>query len=259
MKVLITNDDGIDSPGLTVLANVAVARGFDVVVAAPARESSGASASLLGAEADGRLIVTAKSPPGLDPEVTSYGVRASPALITFVAAYGGFGDKPDLILSGVNRGQNTGHAVLHSGTVGAPLTGATHDIPGIAVSSASAEPQHWDTAAPYVEAAIDWLLESGLRDRVVNLNVPDLPPDEILGLRQAPLAAVGVVQGTVHEVDEGHLQLTYADVAELGDAGSDSVLLAEGFATLTLLRAPVFDLDPSLPAIDGPALGRAAS
>jgi len=254
VRVLITNDDGIDSPGLTVLARIALARGLDVVIAAPARESSGASASITGAEEDGRLMVTERKPPGLEADVASFGVRATPGLITFVAAYGGFGEKPDLVLSGVNRGQNTGHAVLHSGTVGAPLTGTTHDIPGIAVSLASADPQHWDTPVPYVEAALDWLLASGLRDRVVNLNVPDVPPGEVRGLRQAPLAAVGVVQGMVHEVDEGHLQLTYSDVAERGDSGSDAVLLAAGFATLTLLRAPVFDLDPSLPGHDGPAV-----
>ncbi|NLF05903.1 MAG: 5'/3'-nucleotidase SurE [Actinomycetales bacterium] len=252
MKVLITNDDGIDSPGLAVLARIALARGFDVVIAAPERESSGASASITGAEEDGRLLVSLRKPPGLDVDVASYGVRAAPGLITFAAAYDGFGAKPDLVLSGINRGQNTGHAVLHSGTVGAPLTGTTHGIPGLAVSLASADPQHWDTPVPYVEAALDWLLGSGLRDRVVNLNVPDVLPAEVRGLRQAPLAAVGVVQGTVHELDEGHLQLTYADVAERGDAGSDAVLLADGFATLTILRAPVFDLDPSLPEHEGP-------
>ena len=81
---------------------------------------------------------------------------------------------------------------------------------------------------------------------MLNLNVPDVPADEVRGLRQAPLAAVGVVQGVVHE-HEGHLRLTYSDVESLGDAGSDAVLLDEGFATLTLVRAPVFDLDPSLP------------
>ncbi len=248
MRVLITNDDGIGSPGLTALARIAAARGFDVVVAAPARESSGASASLLGAEQDGRLVVSQQSPPELDPEIESYAVRAAPGLIVYAAAYGGFGRKPDLVLSGINRGANTGHAVLHSGTAGAALTGTTHDIPGIAVSLASADPQHWDTPMPYVESALDWLLGSGLRDRVVNVNVPDVPPDEVQGLRQAPLAAVGVVQGIVHAVDEGHLQLTYSDVAEHGDTDTDAALLAQGFATLTLLRAPVFDVDPTLGA-----------
>lgn len=246
MRVLVTNDDGISSPGLTVLARIAAARGFDVVIAAPARESSGASASLLGAEQDGRLVVTEHAPPELDVEVESYAVRAAPGLITYAAAYGGFGTKPDLVLSGINRGANTGHAVLHSGTVGAALTGTTHDIPGVAVSLASADPQHWDTPVPYVEQALDWLLASGLRDRVVNVNVPDVPPDEVQGVRQAPLAAVGVVQGIVHAVDEGHLQLTYSDIAEHGDTDTDAALLAQGFATLTLLRAPVFDVDPTL-------------
>lgn len=247
MRVLVTNDDGISSPGLTVLARIAAQRGHDVVVAAPARESSGASAALLGAEQDGRLVVGEQSPPGLDPAIPSYAVRAAPGLIVYAASYGGFGPKPDLVLSGINRGANTGHAILHSGTVGSALTGTTHGIPGIAVSLASPTPEHWDTPVPYVEAVLDWVLEASGPPSVVNINVPDLPPQDVLGLRQAPLAAVGVVQGIVHELDQGHLQLTYTDVEEVGDAGTDADLVTEGWATMTLLRAPVFDTDPSLP------------
>lgn len=251
MRVLVTNDDGISSPGLTVLARTAAQHGHDVVVAAPARESSGASAALLGAEQDGRLVVANQSPPGLDPAIPSYAVRAAPGLIVYAAAYGGFGPKPDLVLSGINRGANTGHAILHSGTVGAALTGTTHGISGIAVSLASSAPEHWETPVPYLEAALGWTIAAQGPAAVVNLNVPDIPPEEVRGMQQAPLATVGVVQGIVHAVDEGHLQLTYADVARVGDAGTDAALLGEGWATLTLLRAPVFDTDPSLPRIEG--------
>src|SRR5690606_18354019 len=153
-------DDGIDSPGLTVLAERAAAEGYEVVVAAPRRESSGASAALMGTEADGRLIVERRSPPGLTDDVESFGVRATPALITLVAAYGGFGPPPDLVLSGINRGANTGHATLHSGTVGAALSASTHGMLAMAVSLNSADPKHWDTAGYVVERALRWLLEN---------------------------------------------------------------------------------------------------
>lgn len=160
MRVLVTNDDGIGSPGLAVLVRAALEVGADeVVVAAPARDSSGASASLLGAELDGRLVVDRTEAPDLPDGVASFGVRAAPGLIAFVAAHGGFGPKPDLLLSGVNRGANTGHAVLHSGTVGAALSAATHGIRGLAVSLADARPQHWATAGAYTAHVLRWLLD----------------------------------------------------------------------------------------------------
>ena len=101
MRVLITNDDGIDSPGLAVLANVAHAAGHEVVVAAPA--------SLIGQQSDGRLELTHGTPPGLAPGVEAFGVRAAPALIAFAASSGAFGQRPELLLSGINLGANTGH------------------------------------------------------------------------------------------------------------------------------------------------------
>lgn len=252
MRVLVTNDDGIDSPGLSTLAGVALAAGHDVVVAAPARESSGASAALLGAELDGRLVVERHGPPGLPDAVPSFSVRAAPGLIAFVAAYGGFGDRPDLVLSGVNRGANTGRAVLHSGTVGAALSAATHQIPGIAVSLAHHDPRHWETAAAFARAVLDWAVAHGRPDRVLNLNVPDLPTAEVRGLRRAPLASFGAVQARIREVEHGNLMLTYSDIEVAREPETDAGLLARGWATITQLRAPCFDADATLPELAGP-------
>lgn len=254
MRILITNDDGIESPGLSVLARVALDAGAqEVVIAAPARDSSGASASLLGAEVDGRLVVDRKDAPDLPDGVESFAVRAAPGLIAFVAAHGGFGPKPDLVLSGVNRGANTGHAVLHSGTVGAALSAATHGIPGMAVSLADARPQHWATAGAYAAHVLDWLVrEPTWRDRVVNLNVPDLPAGEVRGLRRAPLAAFGAVQARVHEVEHGNLMLTYSELAASQESETDAGLLLRGWATVSLVHAPAFDPQASLPELHGP-------
>ncbi len=94
MRALITNDDGIDSPGLAVLARVALAAGYDVTVAAPATEHSGASACLFGVEEDGRLSVEETACPDLPDGVRSLAVGGSPALIAFLAADGGFGPRP---------------------------------------------------------------------------------------------------------------------------------------------------------------------
>jgi 5'-nucleotidase len=254
MRVLVTNDDGIASPGLAVLARVAVEAGADeVVVAAPARDASGASASLYGAEQDGRLVVDRTDAPGLPPGVGSFAVHASPALIAFVAAHGGFGGRPDVVLSGVNRGANTGHAVLHSGTVGAALSAATQGVRGMAVSIAAARPEHWATAGVYAAHVLEWLVERpGLPDRAVNLNVPDRAVADVRGLRRAPLAAFGSVQATVEEVEQGALQLRYAEVPASRESDTDAGLLLRGWATVTLVHAPAFDADAALPELTGP-------
>ncbi len=241
MQVLVTNDDGIDSPGLTVLANVARAAGHDVLVAAPSHQYSGASASLVGHENEGRLELTTGAPPGLADGVESFGVRASPALIVFAAAYGAFGERPDVVLSGVNLGANTGHATLHSGTVGAALSAATQGIPGLAASMASADPVHWETAAQVCRVAFDWVVELCPEGRVLNVNVPDLPPERLRGLRKARLAEFGAVQAAVKDSGQGWVHMTYEEIDVDHEPGTDAYLLAHGWATSSLLRTPIHD------------------
>ncbi|MBE3074485.1 MAG: 5'/3'-nucleotidase SurE, partial [Actinobacteria bacterium] len=212
MRALITNDDGIDSPGLAVLARVALDAGYGVMVAAPAREASGASASLIGGEVDGRLVVEEKACPGLPAGVRSLAVSATPGLIAFLAAYDGFGPRPDLVLSGVNRGSNTGHAVLHSGTVGAAFSAMTHGIHAMAVSMASGQPRHWATAGAVARHVLPWLTSQPADRGVLNVNVPDLPTMGVLGIRKAPLARFGAVQATLEADDAGQHTVRYADI-----------------------------------------------
>lgn len=253
MRVLITNDDGIQSPGLVVLAQVALDAGCDVIVAAPHRQYSGASASLTAKEVDGRLALVDARPPGLPDAVPAFGVKAAPALITFVAAYGAFGDRPDLVLSGVNLGANTGRATLHSGTVGAALSAATQGVPALAVSIASADPQHWETARLVTEHAFAWLREqSADEERVLNVNVPDIPVEQLRGLRPARLASFGAVQARVREKGRDYVTLTYSGVDAEDEPGSDHHLLGRGWATATLLTAPYDEPgDTALPSFTG--------
>ena len=121
MRALITNDDGIDSAGLRTLAQVAVAAGLKVTVAAPDGERSGSSAAMSGLAEGGRVLVEDRTLDGL-ADVRTVAVRASPAMIVFLGAHGAFGAPPDIVLAGINRGPNLGRAILHSGTVGAALT-----------------------------------------------------------------------------------------------------------------------------------------
>ena len=252
MRALITNDDGIESFGLTALAGVARDAGFEVTVAAPARESSGAGASLISAERDGRLIFSEVSPPGLPDDVPSFAVKATPAYITFVASHDGFGPRPDIVLSGINRGANTGNAILHSGTVGAVLSAMAHGIRGIAVSLDSPDPVHWETAAAVTARAVTWVatlpdVAPGWVTGVLNLNVPDCALEDLRGLRRATLATFGQVQGTMYQLDKGKVKLQYEAVEGAEGPGTDAALLRAGWATATFVRAPCYDPELSMP------------
>lgn len=269
MLVAITNDDGVDAPGLRLLAAAVHAAGHDVVVAAPAAESSGSSASLTAVSREGRVVVKRRTLAGLE-RVPAYGVQASPAYIALLATLEAFGPKPDVVLSGINRGANAGHAVLHSGTVGAVFTAANRGCRGMAVSldvlsplAASAasggaaiasldevddETRHWDTAARLAADLLPTLLATP-GGTVFNLNVPDLPRDELRGLRRGTLANFGQVQMALAEKGEGYVRVALEENGARLDPGTDLALLAERFACVTPVQAvtALDDLDLALP------------
>jgi 5'-nucleotidase len=255
-RALITNDDGINSPGLLALARSARDAGLEVVVAAPAWDSSGASASLTGVQEGGRIVVEETVVPDLDG-VAAFALHAAPGLIVLSASRGAFGAPPDLVLSGINRGPNTGHAVLHSGTVGAALTASTHGCRAMAVSLGVGEEDHWATAANVVRGMLGRLVDAD-PGRVLNVNVPNVPPTSLRGVRQARLARFGAVQTNVTRLDEGYVQLGYSDVEAVHEPGTDAQLLAEGYATVTALLAVCEAPGVELTALDGAPAGRAA-
>ncbi|UYP18201.1 5'/3'-nucleotidase SurE [Rhodococcus sp. Z13] len=241
-RALIVNDDGIDSPGLALLARIAVDAGLEVTVAAPHVERSGASASLTALEDNGRLLLSRRPLDGLDG-IESYAVEASPALITFLASYGAFGEVPDIVLSGINLGPNTGHAILHSGTVGAALTAASHGARAAALSLNGTAPSQWETAETVARRAVAWALDHGEPGTVLNVNIPDIPPHELRGLRGAPLAEFGAVQAEIGEIErDGDIgravPVTFRTVELDESRDSDAVLVCRGWATATILTMP---------------------
>lgn len=253
---LVTNDDGVDAPGLRALAVMARDLGLDVVVAAPAVQFSGSSASIVaGLEDRDRIALDRRRLEGLD-DVLCYAVGAAPGLISLIAAYGAFGDPPDIVLSGVNHGANVGRAILHSGTVGAALTAGINGARGLAVSldvglaaEFHLEPQeddpHWSTAAGLAAQVVPFLLEQR-PGTVLNLNVPDREPGDLAGLRSAPLADFGIVQTTMTEHADDHIRLTVTDMSDPPAPGTDAALLADGHAVVTAVR--------SVSETDSPAL-----
>ena len=131
MRILVTNDDGIDSLGLHELAR-SIAELGEVTVVAPDKEYSGAGAAI-GAV---HLIRPEVHDAYIEGIQTSWSVSGPPGLCVIYARLGLFGDPFDLVVSGINPGINVGRSVYHSGTVGAALTARNGGITGIAVSQA---------------------------------------------------------------------------------------------------------------------------
>lgn len=238
-RALVTNDDGIDSPGLHALVTAAQKAGLDVIVAAPAEQASGASAALSAVRRDGRTIVEPRELPGLD-DVEAWAVHAQPGHIVAAALNGWFDPRPDLVLSGINHGANVGRAILHSGTVGAALTAKISDTRALAVSlDVALHPtgeRHWETAAGLLAPVLELLLDTP-DGTVLSLNVPDRPAAEVGPIRHARLARGGAVQTRVEEVRGGGVRLAEVEVSDKPEQDTDSALLDAGHPTLTALRS----------------------
>jgi 5'-nucleotidase len=264
MRILITNDDGILAPGIAVLARH-VAKWMEgaspdevreAIIVAPHTNHSGMS-SAVGDVFDHpsvhyrrHTIVGAESIP-------AYGLEAPPALCAIIGATGGLGFQPDLVLSGINAGANVGRSVLHSGTIGAILTGAQLGLSGLAVSVQWGADVHYDTAAAVAVEVLEELLNAPSRT-LLNLNVPNLRASDLKGVRRGRISTAGIVKtagpgaGGDPLDEEGELPLRLgAATPELGDvsdedADEDGALLAAGYASLTPLKGPHEDSDIAL-------------
>ncbi|GIU86982.1 MAG: 5'/3'-nucleotidase SurE [Acidimicrobiia bacterium] len=233
MRVLVTNDDGVGSEGLHVLAACLRDAGYDVFVVAPTTDRSGTGAAIGLVHADQRLDVERVELPGCDG-VEAWALDGPPAMCVVAARLGAFGEPPSLVVSGINPGLNTGRAILHSGTVGAALTAQNFGGSGLAVSLDAKEPWHWHTAARYAVEVLPRLLEAPART-VLNLNVPSLPYEEVGGVRWARLAPFGAVRAAVAESTDGRLQFELRATGVTPPPDSDTGTVEQGYAALTTI------------------------
>jgi 5'-nucleotidase len=233
MRILVTNDDGVEAPGLRALASALAGARHDLLVVAPTDDRSGSSAAIGPLHRLGPLSVTEHEWPEL-PGVPVLALDAPPAATVYAACLGGFGEPPTLVASGVNPGANTGHLVLHSGTVGAALTAAGLGVPGLAVSVKWADEPHFDTAAALAAAAVDWV-GAGDTPRVLSLNAPDRPLEEVLGIREARLAPYGEFWVATADYAAGELNLEFKGHEREADPDTDYALVRAGYATVTAL------------------------
>lgn len=227
-------------PGITALARAVAAAGYDTVVVAPKTDSSGSGAAIGPVHVGQTLEYDTISVAGLE-DVPVYGIDGPPALCVLLARIGGFGEPPDFVVSGINPGNNTGRSILHSGTVGAAFTAASFGVSGLAVSVGSSgdpdEPVHFETAAAFAVAALDWLVEAPVRT-VLNVNVPNLPMADVAGVRQARLAPFGTVRTAIVSSGEGRLEVELRATEEELAADTDTALVLAGYVAVTPLIGP---------------------
>lgn len=260
MHILVTNDDGIDSPGLWALAGALQEAGFGTVtIVAPLEEQSGMSMSL-----PPRRDPHVRAIPAPDPahaEIRAFAVEGTPVACVTVGMLADLGPRPDVIVSGINRGLNTGTNVLLSGTVGAAMIGALYGLPALAMSLQfkGDAPMPWATAA-WAAVRTFPLLERlrGNGPLVLNVNVPhEHNLEDVRGFRQTELS--GFFYGSVVDVALGDpdpdekrpLTFTFRrDKVPVFAEQTDDGAVRAGFVSITplapMLGVGVFDLREAL-------------
>ncbi|MGQ0845616.1 MAG: 5'/3'-nucleotidase SurE [Sporichthyaceae bacterium] len=254
MRVLVTNDDGIDAPGLVALVAALVEAEHEVLVAAPAHDWSG-SGTALGELRDGHRVQVNRIALPDFPDVPAYIVHAPPAMSALCTVAGMFDWMPDVVVAGVNPGWNTGLTVLHSSTVGAAVTAATVGLPAVAVSCGPQPESRFDTAAAVAVAVLGDAGAGLHKGTVLNVNVPDLDLAGLRGVRPTALSARGVHAIKLSREEDGVL-ITGWDRRPTGEIDTDSAAVLAGWVSITEIQ-PSFPGE--LPAADDGAVALVAT
>lgn len=244
-RVLLTNDDGIDSPGLVGLAERLVDH-VDLVVAAPTDDWSGSGtgigrfSSLTGAETE-RADDVCGAP--------AWVVDGPPGLAVTAAMLGALGPRPELVVAGVDAGMNTGHAAIHSGVLGAALTARTFHGRGCAISLARGDPWQWETATSVGAAVVAWMLTDSHAPATLNVNVPSVPLPLVRGALWAELDDFGHVHVAAQTNPTLPLQVALSDAPQdPRDGDDDTSLCQRDWVTLTPIESIQQRPFPPLPA-----------
>jgi len=242
MNILLSNDDGYQATGLQVLASALADMAF-IHVVAPERDRSGASNSL-----------TLDNP--LRAHTGSNGfifVDGTPTDCVHLAITGLLDREPDMVVAGINAGANMGDDVLYSGTVAAAMEGRFLGFPAIAVSlaTASGRPTHYATAARITVDLVRRVMAGALpADTILNVNVPDLPWDDIKGIHATRLGHRHKSEPVIAETDPRGRTVYWVGPAGLeqdAGPGTDFHAVRSGYVSVTPLDVDLTRYD----AIDG--------
>ena len=228
MHLLISNDDGLDAPGIDALA-----RGLErlgrVTVVAPDRDRSGASSSL-----------TLTNPIRVHEDaVGRYRVAGTPTDCVHLALAGLLEDQPDLVVSGINSGANLGDDTIYSGTVAAAIEGRSLGLPAIAISLVIKRQgqHHYETAAAVAARIIERLQSDPLpADTILNVNVPDVALDQLSGFQVTRLGKRHPAAKCVRELDPRGRPMWWigpAGAEQDSGPGTDFNAVREGAVSVT--------------------------
>jgi len=229
MRILLSNDDGYQAPGLKALVD-GLAAIATITVVAPERNRSGASNSL-----------TLERPLRANTMDNGFiSVDGTPTDCVHLAITGLLKSEPDMVVAGINDGANMGDDVLYSGTVAAATEGRFLGFPAMAVSMASHAPKYFETAARVAKEMVERIqLHPLSADTILNVNVPDLPYDEIKGYQATRLGHRHKAEPVIKDSDpRGRLIYWVGPAGAEQDAGSgtDFHAVREGYVSVTPLK-----------------------
>ena len=235
MRILVSNDDGIDAAGFRTLVEIASAFGT-VYAAAPAGQCSAMSQKI---NIHDPIRVQEEA---FSPAVKAWRIFGTPADSVKIALRCLLEEKPDLVLSGVNYGCNVGFDIPYSGTVGAAMEGLMNGIPAIAVSAEGGE-----EGLATVRAVVPGILKNLLavspgKDCIYNINIPPLPPDKIKGIRYGVKPAPYVLYKdgyTMEKNGDGSFSVRFHGqmcTAEETWGDNDAALIMHGYVTVGTVK-----------------------
>ena len=229
MRILISNDDGYFAPGLAALAKV-LSTIAEVTVVAPERDRSGASNSL-----------TLDRPLSLRrAENGFFYVNGTPTDCVHLAVTGMLDHLPDIVVSGINHGANMGDDTVYSGTVAAATEGYLLGIPSLAISLASKQIKYFETAAIIAKQMVERFTAGKMPTPILlNINVPDLPVDELKGIFVTRLGKRHKAEPVIKTSNPRHETVYWvgaAGPAQDAGEGTDFYAVANGFVSVTPLQ-----------------------
>ena len=229
MKILLSNDDGYLAPGLRILA-AELSDLAEITVVAPERNCSGASHSL-----------TLEYP--IRAELADNGfirVDGTPTDCVHLAITGLLDEEPAMVLAAIHAGANLGHDVLSSGSVAGPPEGRFLGLPAIALSMNGHDPKYYETGARVARELVEHLQAEPLApDTIINVNIPDLPYDQLKGYQVTRLGHRHRAEPVVRDTDPRGRTIYWVGPAGLEqDAGSgtDFFAVREGYVSVTPLQ-----------------------
>ncbi len=228
MKILLSNDDGVHALGIKILYQELV-KLFDVSVIAPDRNCSGASNSL--------TLLNPLRASTLDNGFIS--VNGTPTDSVHLGISQLLPDQPDLVVAGINKGENLGDDTLYSGTVAAATEGRHMGMPAIAVSLTGKDENNYQTAAVVTAKIIQRLQVHPLdSDQILNINVPDVPLNELKGIKVTRLGSRHKSDTMIKILDPWKRDIYwYGPLGQGvdGGEGTDFHAVAQGYASVTPL------------------------